>query len=552
MRKFWKQFKSIILNKEINSLYSVIIPTIWAPDENFIFTLMIDLDQSPYVGEIILIDNAPERKIKMPNISKLKYLPQNENIYVNSAWNIGVEEAIYNKIVLCNDDINTNWELFAYIDKLYDESWSDQIGIIGMDENNYKIESINFSINVCNKRNFGYGCLMFLNKKIYKKIPGFLKIWSGDTFLFEHSRSIEKLNFKISGWPVKLAGDKLSVSSENPKFNEIKKNDVNSFWEVDKHNTAKSNILTNIRIIELLTEIRDNLSKKVDTKKQDILLTQDINMSLDFNNKFDHQKTFTFNLLKKGNSLTYASLSRTDIYSLFKNNPKYVVDVGCSRGTVGKALKEKFNDVCVIGFEPDLVAANEAKKHLDFVFSSGLSQSNLTAISHLQAADTILLLDCLEHMFNPWAELEFLAQNVRSDCQLIISLPNVGHIRIIADLINGSFRYTPSGQLDITHLRFFTEYEMYKMIYQTGFRIEEKKYLRTNEGFASVNPHEIPKDFPLKINFNNFQITVKSKEQWIQLNSVLISFRISLCDKSKLSDWEKEMQSTSHISTFVV
>jgi hypothetical protein len=78
--------------------YSVIIPTLWKCNlENFYKTMLIFCGE-PQIKEIILIDNditfKQTIKSNILNLSpKIKYYPQDENIYVNPAWNLGESEA---------------------------------------------------------------------------------------------------------------------------------------------------------------------------------------------------------------------------------------------------------------------------------------------------------------------------------------------------------------------------------------------------------------------------------------------------------------------------
>lgn len=216
-----------LINK-INSLrkpgnYTIIIPTIWSPEREFIFKLLSDLDRCPYVGEVILIDNAPEKKIQIPYFSKLKILYQSENIFVNPAWNLGVEEATFNKIVLLNDDINTDWNLLEYINNFFKET-KISIGLLGIDSSCMKSQEKNIQFRFTNQRNRGFGCLMILKKETYSHIPSAIKILSGDSYLFQSSLSQGKINVAICGWPLTMANNKMSVSSSNPKFDSQKKN----------------------------------------------------------------------------------------------------------------------------------------------------------------------------------------------------------------------------------------------------------------------------------------------------------------------------------------
>ena len=94
--------------------FSVIIPTMWCSD--LILQLLTNLESSHFVGEIILIDNdKSKRPAHILNTDKIRIIEQEQNIYVNPAWNRGIELAKNECIALCNDDINFDPNIFGVI-----------------------------------------------------------------------------------------------------------------------------------------------------------------------------------------------------------------------------------------------------------------------------------------------------------------------------------------------------------------------------------------------------------------------------------------------------
>ena len=71
--------------------WSVIIPTLWKPKT---FPELLErLQNEPCVDEILIIDNAPHQKASVEFGPKIIWLEQPQNIFVNPAWNLGVERA---------------------------------------------------------------------------------------------------------------------------------------------------------------------------------------------------------------------------------------------------------------------------------------------------------------------------------------------------------------------------------------------------------------------------------------------------------------------------
>ena len=105
---------------------SAIIPTLWKAKE-FTDHLVDVLIEDESVGEIIIIDNAPA-DFSYDN-EKVIMLRQEENLYVNLSWNLGIEESDYDKFIILNDDIIIPYNFVTQLEK-----WlTKDRGIIGID-----------------------------------------------------------------------------------------------------------------------------------------------------------------------------------------------------------------------------------------------------------------------------------------------------------------------------------------------------------------------------------------------------------------------------------
>ena len=201
--------------------YSVVIPTLWK--SNRIHKLLKDLEECEYVDEIIVIDNASIYETDR-TIGKIRMVSKGENIYVNPAWNLGIELAKNECIALCNDDINFNPNIFGVID----ESILTYVGIIGMGEGNYKDEidkekGSYIDIWEPGVNDWGWGCLILLKKSHWLPIPNEIKIWYGDNII-KDVNSVSKgvlRNFKVE--------TEMSTTSDETEWDEVKKKDYENF-----------------------------------------------------------------------------------------------------------------------------------------------------------------------------------------------------------------------------------------------------------------------------------------------------------------------------------
>jgi hypothetical protein len=195
--------------------FSVIIPTIWKSE--YTIELLERYSKSDYVGEIILIDNAPTKDIVM---DKLIHIKEETNTYVNPAWNKGVKLSSYDNITISNDDIIFNVdEYFNYLNQALNIL---DVGFIGSHSQNYiEQENLNPEIEIYdNKTNQGgWGCLFSFNKSIWKPIPNGLKIWYGDNWIHATNPNI----FQLRGMNIIT---KMSTSSDLESVRDVRDNDT--------------------------------------------------------------------------------------------------------------------------------------------------------------------------------------------------------------------------------------------------------------------------------------------------------------------------------------
>jgi 2-polyprenyl-3-methyl-5-hydroxy-6-metoxy-1,4-benzoquinol methylase len=147
-----------------------------------------------------------------------------------------------------------------------------------------------------------------------------------------------------------------------------------------------------------------------------------------------------------------------------------VIDFGCSEGFVSKELHKK--DCTIYGY--DII---QPKKDLDFLKSftkKDLNKCNFAFSKEEQKANTILLLDIIEHLDDPEKFLDHLRlQTSHFNPQIIITTGNIGFIITRLMLLLGQFNYGKRGILDRTHKRLFTFKSLACALKNSGFTIKE-------------------------------------------------------------------------------
>src|SRR5258708_5865719 len=145
-----------------------------------------------------------------------------------------------------------------------------------------------------------------------------------------------------------------------------------------------------------------------------------------------------------------------------------VLDLGASTGALGRYLRD--DKRCIVdGVEIDPRTAASARPHYRKILELNLETAPLRDHFPARGYDAIVCADVLEHLRDPGAVLDQLPPLLADGGRLLISRPNGGYAGIVAGLLKGEFRYTPTGLLDETHLRFFTRSSLIDLLGKHGF-----------------------------------------------------------------------------------
>jgi len=134
---------------------------------------------------------------------------------------------------------------------------------------------------------------------------------------------------------------------------------------------------------------------------------------------------------------------------------KFILDVGCGSGLLGKMYREKNNIVYGIDSARDIQLISE--KRLDkFYLENILDYSKINKLLKNKKFDIIIFADVLEHLYDPLTTLNFYKQLLKPKGLFYISVPNIAVWYVRIALLLGKFNYQETGTLDKTHIRFFT------------------------------------------------------------------------------------------------
>ncbi len=149
-----------------------------------------------------------------------------------------------------------------------------------------------------------------------------------------------------------------------------------------------------------------------------------------------------------------------------------MLDFGGGVGATSAALKAKgIADEAVLF---DQVAA-DAAQGIDIAETVDLEDFERIErlLDGLQPFDTILCLDILEHLRDPWRTVDLLCGALKPGGAMFVSLPNANYIGLVGPLVlRGRFDYVDAGVLDRTHLRWFTRQSMIELVSVPGLKLE--------------------------------------------------------------------------------
>lgn len=182
-------------------MISLVIPTMWRykPFLNFLNTI-VELN---CIGEVILINNNIDHTPKHSVLDHPKLKIQNfpSNIFINPAWNLGAEVAIYENLCVMNDDVIVDLKVFIEADRFLTNRTENnersmllivpgdgppKIRIQQIPVTDGTIDIIPFDQSFTHPDlTYGWGTLFFMPTSQWIRIPNTMRVFYGDNWVFE-------------------------------------------------------------------------------------------------------------------------------------------------------------------------------------------------------------------------------------------------------------------------------------------------------------------------------------------------------------------------------
>jgi 2-polyprenyl-3-methyl-5-hydroxy-6-metoxy-1,4-benzoquinol methylase len=174
--------------------------------------------------------------------------------------------------------------------------------------------------------------------------------------------------------------------------------------------------------------------------------------------------------------------ARADVQAFVPRRAQRILELGCSTGELGAALKVR-NGAFVYGIEVDPEYAQLARTKLDVVAVADAERLLAEEPPAEMPFDCLIGADVFEHLRDPWSTIRRASALLEPGASVVVSLPNVLHwpglVRII---IGGRWPLDDVGVFDRTHLRWFTMRDAIDLLAGAGLRVDRTVPLYPGRG----------------------------------------------------------------------
>jgi 2-polyprenyl-3-methyl-5-hydroxy-6-metoxy-1,4-benzoquinol methylase len=191
----------------------------------------------------------------------------------------------------------------------------------------------------------------------------------------------------------------------------------------------------------------------------------------------------------KKNRAYYGNV-RPEMLQFIPANAAKILEVGCGEGNFSAQLISDGVETWAI--EPNNISAKSASEKLYKVLEGTIDE--MVAEIPDNYFDVIIMNDVIEHLLEPWDDIQKLKSKLKDDGVLVSSIPNVRYAKNLFNMLfKRDWKYTDDRILDITHYRFFTKKSVRRLFDENGYSVQKLKGVNMTKSFAF---------FPFAVLFN--------------------------------------------------
>jgi len=189
-------------------------------------------------------------------------------------------------------------------------------------------------------------------------------------------------------------------------------------------------------------------------------------------------------MINEKNELAFYHSVRVEMVDFLPSEYSKVLEIGCNEGNF-RQFASKHSEYW--GIEPFEEAANVAKTKMDKVLV-GFYDEIVSEIPD-NYFDLVIAFDVIEHMEQPWSFLQSIKRKMTANASIVLSIPNVRYYGNLKELLyKKDWKYSDSGILDITHLRFFTKKSIIRLLNDNDFEIEKMQGINPTKSIERYFP----------------------------------------------------------------
>ena len=199
-------------------MISVIIPTMWFSHRTV--PMLEELCDNDHVSEILIVDNNKSIRPPLPESDKIRMFEQDQNIYCNPAWNLGVSNSRCPICILLNDDVTFDTKFLKNMSDglknygvvgVHPESYGKLYGREMKKEDEGKLEHGGLPPS-------GWGCVLCFKTKDYVEIPEEFKVWVGDDWIVKTIGNTGSIKMNVQ--------TEMSTTGSRPEMEEMKLKEI--------------------------------------------------------------------------------------------------------------------------------------------------------------------------------------------------------------------------------------------------------------------------------------------------------------------------------------
>lgn len=168
---------------------------------------------------------------------------------------------------------------------------------------------------------------------------------------------------------------------------------------------------------------------------------------------------------------TYENAALAGLVQMVDPRHRRILDLGSGAGANMQMLSE-------FGHQPLglTLSASEAKLCAGNGFPTVIADASANYLPFVdESFEAVLCCHVLEHLADPVRVLDSIRRLLKPEGAVYLALPNVLYYKQRWEFMTGRFRYTDTGIMDRTHLRFFDIASARGLLGEAGFKIAQEK-----------------------------------------------------------------------------